>query len=92
MPTPILRNKSPFEYLFHQPHDYTFLRIFRCLCFPFIHPYNAHKLDYCSTQCVFLGYSSSHLVYHCLDLSSNRIFISHRVCFHEHQFSFLEFD
>jgi len=41
---------------------------------------------------VFLGYSSSHLGYCYLDLSSNRIYISRHLCFHEQYFSFLESD
>jgi len=90
MPTSVLRNKSPFETLFHQPPDYGFLRTFGCLCFPFLRPYNAHKLDYRSTPCVFLGYSSCHLGYRCLDLSSDRIYISRHVRFHENSFPFIE--
>ena len=90
MPTPVLCNKSPFECLLHQPPNYDFLRTFGCLCFPFLRPYNAHKLDYRSTPCVFLGYSSSHLGYHCLDLLSKRLYISRHVRFNEHVFSFLE--
>ena len=56
-----------------------------------LRPYNAHKLDYCSTPCVFLGYSSSHLGYRCLDLSSKRLYISCHVRFNEHLFPFLEY-
>jgi hypothetical protein len=41
---------------------------------------------------VFLGYSSCHLGYRCFDLSSDRIYISCHVRFHEHSFSFLESD
>jgi histone deacetylase 1/2 len=90
MPTSVLRNKSPFETLFHQPPNYGFLRTFGCLCFPFLRPYNAHKLDYRSTPCVFLGYSSCHLCYRCLNLSSDRIYISRHVRFHENSFPFIE--
>ena len=91
MPTSILSNKSPFECLFRQTPDYAFLRTFGCICFPFLRPYNAHELDYRSTPCVFLGYSSSHLGYRCLDLSSDRIYISCHVRFHEQVFPFIEF-
>jgi hypothetical protein len=56
---------------------------------PFLHPYDAHKLDYHSTSCVCLGYSSSHLGYHCLDLSSY-IYIFYHVRFHEYYFPFIE--
>ena len=83
MPTPVLFKKSPFECLFHQLPDYSFLRTFGCLCFPFLHPYNAHKLDFRSTPCVFLGYNSSHLGYRCLDLSSDHVYISRHIRFHK---------
>jgi len=92
MLTLVLQNKSMFECLFLQPPDYSFLRTFGCLYFSFLQPYNVHKLDYRSTPCVFLGYSSCHLGYRCLDLSSDRIYISCHVRFHEHSFQFLKFD
>jgi len=71
--------------------DYVFLRIFRCLCFSLLLPYNAYKLDHRSTSYVFLGYNSSQLGYRCLDLSYNHIYISRHVGFHEHVFPFNEF-
>jgi len=39
---------------------------------------------------MFLGYSSSYLDYRCHDLSSNCIYISRHVRFHEQYFPFLE--
>jgi len=88
MPTLVLHNKSLFECLFHRTPNYDFLRTFRCLCFPFLCPYHAHKLDFCSSTCVFLGYSSSDLDYRCLDLASQHIYVSRHVCFHEDVFPF----
>jgi len=88
MPTLVLQNKSPFECLFCRPPDYNFLRTFGCLCFPFLHPYYAHKLDFRSSPCVFLGYSSFHLGYRCFDLESHRIYVSRHVRFHETVFPF----
>jgi hypothetical protein len=88
MPTLVLQNKSLFECLFRRPPDYNFLRTFGCLCFPFLRPYHAHKLDFWSSPCVFLGYSSSHLGYRCLDLESHRIYVSRHVRFHETVFPF----
>ena len=79
---------SPFECLFRSTLDYNFLRTFGCLCFPFLRPYHAHKLDFWSSPCVFLGYSSSHLGYRCLDLESHRIYVSRHVRFHENVFPF----
>ena len=36
LPTPLLENKSPFTKLFNQSSDYTALRIFGCLCYPWL--------------------------------------------------------
>ena len=76
MPTLVLQNKSSFG----------------CLCFPFLRPYHAHKLDFRSSPCVVLGYSSSHLGYHCLYLASQRIYVSRHVRFHEDVFPFVNFE
>jgi len=88
MPTLILQNKSLFAWLFHHTPDYDFLRTFRCLCFPFLHPYHSHKLDFSSSPCVFLGYSSFHLGYRCLNITSQCIYVSRHIHFHENVFSF----
>jgi len=74
--------------VFRRTPDYNFLCTFGCLCFPFLRPYHAHKLDFRSSPCVFLGYSSSHLGYRCLDLESDRIYVSRHVRFHENVFPF----
>jgi len=37
---------------------------------------------------MFLGYSSSHLGYRCLDLVSQHIYVFCHVCFHEDVFPF----
>jgi hypothetical protein len=44
MPTPLLKNKSPFETLFKCIPDYKFLCTFGCTCWPNLRPYNSHKL------------------------------------------------
>jgi histone deacetylase 1/2 len=92
MPTLVLQNQSPFECLFNHTPDYDFLRTFRCLCFSFLHPYHAHKLDFRSSPCVFIGYSSSHLGYRCLDLASQHIYISCHVRFHDNVFLLANFE
>ena len=88
MPTQVLNHKKPFECLLKLPLDYTFLRTFKCFCFPFLRSYNADKLDFRSSACVFLGYNNSHLGYRCLDLLSNRIYLTRHVQFHENIFPF----
>jgi len=89
MPTLVLQNQSPFECLFHLTPSYDFLCTFRCLCFSFLRPYHAYKLDFYSSPFVFLSYSSSHLGYRYLDLASQCVYISCHVWFHEDVFFFL---
>lgn len=88
MPTAVLNGCTPFERLFKSSPDYNFLHTFGCLCFPLLLPYNRHKLDFCSSPCVFLGYSSSHLGYRCFDFSLSRMYIARHVKFHENTFPF----
>jgi hypothetical protein len=47
-----------------------------------------HKLAPRSSLCVFLGYSSEHKGYRCLELQSNRIIVSRHVVFDESFFPF----
>jgi len=60
--------------------------------FLFLRPYHAHKLDFCYSPFVFLGYNSSHLGYRCLDLASHHIYVSRHVHFCENIFPFVNSD
>ena len=62
--------------------------MFGCLCFPWLRPYASHKLDSRSTPCVFLGYSHFQSAYFCLDRTTNRLYTSRHVVFHETVFAF----
>jgi hypothetical protein len=73
LPTPILHQKSSFESLFHSSPDYSLLKIFGSACWPNLRPYNSHKLQPRSLQCVFLGYSLRHKGYKCYHIPSNRL-------------------
>jgi transposase InsO family protein len=88
LPSPVLNNKSPFEVLFKHSPDYNFLKVFGCACWPHLRPYNQHKLDFRSKQCVFLGYSLHHKGYRFLHVPSGRIYISRNVIFDEKVFPF----
>jgi hypothetical protein len=81
LPTPVLQNSSPFEKLFHKIPEYSLLRVFGCKCFPLLRPYIAHKLEYRSKACIFLGYSQKG--YRCLDPLTNRVYLSRHVVFYE---------
>ena len=90
MPTLVVQNQSPFECLFNRIRDYDFLCTFRCLCFPFLRSYHAYKLVFHSSPFVFLGYSSSHLGYSCLDSTSDHIYVFRHIRFDENVFPFAD--
>ena len=91
MPSKILNNESPWQKLFGKAPDYTNLRSFGCACFPFLRPYNSHRLQFRSTECVFLGYSPNHKGYRCLDVHSGRVYLSRHVVFDKTLFPFAKF-
>ena len=86
MPTPLLHMISPFEKIFSVSPSYTKLRVFGCLCYPWVRPYNTHKLESRSKSCIFIGYSLTQSAYHCLDLEADRVFVSRHVNFIESVF------
>ena len=63
------------------------MKVFGCACFPYLRPYNSHKLDFRIAKCVFIGYSSQHKGYMCLH-SSGRVYIAINVVFNEFEFPF----
>jgi hypothetical protein len=88
LPSKVIDDQTPFERLLSQTPDYTFLRVFGCAVWPNLRPYNSRKLQFRSKQCVFLGYSTLHKGYKCLDLKEGRVYISRDVVFDEHVFPF----
>ncbi|WKA01920.1 hypothetical protein VitviT2T_020169 [Vitis vinifera] len=89
MPTSTLNLSSPYENIFGSPPNYSKLRIFGCLCYPWLRPYSSHKLESRSKPCIFLGYSltqSDYLYYH---PPTSRMYVSLHVKFVESVFSSL---
>lgn len=84
-------HKSPFELLFHNVPDYSFLKVFGCQCFPWLRPYVSHKLQPQSTPCVFIGYHPTSKGYRCLDPLTGKIHLSRHVLFIESCFPFAYF-
>jgi hypothetical protein len=76
----------PHLALFGSVPSYEHLCVFGCTCYPNTTAIAPHKLSPCSTRCVFLGYSTDHKGYHCLDLSTNCLIISRHVVFDEDSF------
>ena len=65
--TMVLKNLSPFEAFYGRKPDYNFLIVFGCACFPYLQPYNRHKVAFRISKCLFLGYSPFHKGYRCVD-------------------------
>jgi hypothetical protein len=84
LPTPVLQNMSPYSKLYKKAPDYQKLRVFGCLCYPLLRPYNVHKLNYRSKPCIFLGYNFAG--YKCLDPVTNKAYLSRHVVFDETSF------
>jgi len=79
---------SPLEKLYNHTPDFSSLKIFGCACFPFLCPFNHHKLNFRSKRCVFIGYSNSHQGFKCLDTSTSKVFVSRHMIFDERIFPF----
>lgn len=61
--------------------------MFGCACYPYLRPYNRHKIQFRSQLCVFTGYSPIHKGYLCL-AQNGKTYISRHVIFDEHLFPF----
>ena len=88
LPSRVLDNQTPVELLLKEKPHYNSLRVFGCACWPNLRPYNTKKLSFRSTRSVFLGYSSLHKGFKCLDPTTGRIYISRDVVFDEEVFPF----
>jgi hypothetical protein len=88
LPSLVIDHATPLEHVFHQSLDYSSLRAFGCACWPNLRPYNTHKLVFLSKQCVFLGYSTLHKGYKCLDVDTGRVYVSRDIVFDEKIFPF----
>lgn len=88
LPSKVIQFDTPLERLFKQVPDYKSLPTFGCACWPNLRPYNSHKLQFRSKQCVFLGFSNLHKGFKCLDVSTGRVYVSRDVTFDEQVFPF----
>ncbi|KAJ9556167.1 hypothetical protein OSB04_010781 [Centaurea solstitialis] len=91
LPSTTIQYKTPFEVLFGFFPTYTHLRVFGCLCYPNTSPTSPHKLAPRSSVCVYLGPSTDHRGYRCLDLITQKVIISRHVTFDETLFPFPDF-
>ena len=88
LPTKTLHMSTPHFALYGTLRSYHELRVFGCTCYPNLTATASHKLAPRSTLCAFLGLSSDHKGYRCLDLTTNRVIIPRHVVFDESSFPF----
>uniref|UniRef100_A0A2N9GCL0 Integrase catalytic domain-containing protein n=1 Tax=Fagus sylvatica TaxID=28930 RepID=A0A2N9GCL0_FAGSY len=88
LPTPLLRGKSPFELLYGSSPNYENFHPFGCRVYPCLCNYMTNKFSPRSIPCIFMGYSSSHKGFRCLDPTTSRIYITRHAQFDEHHFPF----
>ncbi|KAJ6861975.1 retrovirus-related pol polyprotein from transposon RE2 [Populus alba x Populus x berolinensis] len=88
MPTKTLQFSSPFELIFNTAPNYSKLKSFGCLCYPWLRPYSSHKLEPKSKPCVFMGYSLSQSAYLCFDPKTSKTYASRHVKFVESIFPY----
>jgi hypothetical protein len=86
LPTTTIQVVCPHLALFGSVPSYEHLRVFGCTCYPNTTATVPHKLSPRSTRCVFLGYSTDHKGYHCLNLLTNHLIVSRHVVFDEDSF------
>jgi hypothetical protein len=92
LPTNAILAPIPYFALSGTTPFYAHLRVFGCACYPNTSAIAPHKLGPRSCRCVFLGYSSDHKGYRCLDLTTNCLLISRHVVFDESSFPFASSD
>ncbi|XP_014489819.1 uncharacterized protein LOC106752622 [Vigna radiata var. radiata] len=88
LPTPILKNKTPYDLLYNLPPTYLDIKTFGCLCFASTLENNRSKLDPRARKGIFLGYKNGVKGYIVLDINTKELFISRNVVFHEDVFPY----
>ncbi|CAL1406372.1 unnamed protein product [Linum trigynum] len=88
MPTPILKNKSPYEILYKQPPHLGNLKVFGSLCYASTLLQGRTKFASRAKQCIFLGLPPGAKGYKLLDIHDFTVFVSRNVTFYEDIFPF----
>ena len=83
VPTPLLKNKSPYQMLYDNLPDVNSFKVFGYLCYAFTLLAHRSKLHSRARKYVFLGYKSGSKGYVLFYLDTREIFLSINVVFHE---------
>ncbi|KAJ4812579.1 Retroelement pol polyprotein-like [Rhynchospora pubera] len=87
-PTPLLKNKTPYEILFGEPPSYAPVRVFGCLCYANFR--TSDKFESRSRKCVFVGYPFGQKGWRVYDLELKEFIVSRDVVFCEDNFPFAQ--
>ena len=90
LPSSVFGFKSPWELVNSMSPSISTLRTFGCACYPYLRPYNKHKLQPRSTECIFLGYPPLSKGYLCLDPTINGVYVTCYALFNENRFPFAD--
>nr|KYP76196.1 Retrovirus-related Pol polyprotein from transposon TNT 1-94 [Cajanus cajan] len=88
IPTPVLRDKSPYEVLYSVAPDISMLKVFGSLCFASTLSNNRTKLDPRARKCIFIGFKQGTKGFILFDLKTREVFISRNVSFYENIFPY----
>ena len=88
LPKHNLRFLSSYQKLFGQLLNLAKLQVCGYLCYPWLRPYNSHKLESKSKPCVFIGYSLSQSAYIYLNPTTHKTYTSWHAKFVEPIFPF----
>jgi len=86
LPTPTLKNKSPYEIFHGDLPTLLDLKVFGCLCYGSTLENNRTKFDPRARKGVFIGCKASMKGYIVLDIKTREIFINRNFIFHEYVF------
>lgn len=76
MPCKVLEMKSPYQCLFGRVPEVNYFKIFGTIVYPFLRHFNANKLQFRSTQNVFLGYATEYKGVICYNGENDRLILS----------------
>ena len=88
VPSPVIKNKTPFELLYQEPPDFSMIKIFGCLCYASTNS-PRQKFDVRSKCGILLGFQTGTKGYVIFDINSKEICVSKNVQFNEACFPFL---
>lgn len=89
-PSPLLKNRTPFEILHGQPPEISHLRVLGCLAYAHNKNTKGDKFASRSRKCVLIGYPSGTKGWRLFDIEQEEVLISRDVTFQEDTFPYAD--